>query len=95
MKQLAAVTGLFTGMLPLYIILLLSMPAQAPAQGCSMCRETASFQKERAVGALQRGILLLGIPPLAIAGGIAWTTYRRSKQFNNKQKGVPPPWGGE
>ncbi len=42
-----------------------------------MCRETASFQKARAVDALQSGIVLLGLPPLAIIGGIAWMTYRR------------------
>jgi hypothetical protein len=56
---------------------LLAVVPLAQAQGCSMCRETASFQKARAVDALQSGIVLLGLPPLAIIGGIAWMTYRR------------------
>ena len=42
-----------------------------------MCRETASYQKERAVNALQDGIVLLAVPPLAIIGGIGWVTWRR------------------
>lgn len=42
-----------------------------------MCRETASFQKARAIDALQSGIVLLGLPPLAIIGGLGWLTYRR------------------
>ncbi len=42
-----------------------------------MCRETASYQKERAVDALKDGIVLLAVPPLAIIGGIGWVTWRR------------------
>lgn len=56
---------------------LLAFPPGALAQGCSMCRETASYQKERAVNALQDGIVLLAVPPLAIIGGIGWVTWRR------------------
>jgi len=56
---------------------LLAVVPMAQAQGCSMCRETASFQKARAIDALQSGIVLLGLPPLAIIGGLGWMTYRR------------------
>ncbi len=42
-----------------------------------MCRETAAYQKDRAVNALKNGIVLLAIPPLVIIGGIGWMTYRR------------------
>lgn len=56
-------------------------PAPAPGQGCSMCRETASFQKDRAVNALKRGIFALAIPPAAIAIGIFWQVRKRSSRF--------------
>lgn len=56
---------------------LLAAAPEARAQGCSMCRETASYQKERAVDALKDGIVLLAVPPLAIIGGIGWVTWRR------------------
>ena len=46
-----------------------------------MCRETAAFQKDRAIGALQRGIAALAIPPVGIAIGLAWFTWKRSKRF--------------
>lgn len=42
-----------------------------------MCRETAAYQKTRAISALQDGIVLLAIPPFAIIAGIGWITYRR------------------
>lgn len=56
-------------------------PAPAPGQGCSMCRETAAFQKDRAVNALKRGIFALAIPPAAIAIGIFWQVRKRSSRF--------------
>ena len=63
------------------LALLVAMPFEASAQGCSMCRETAAFQKDRAIGALQRGIAALAIPPLGIAIGLAWFTWKRSNRF--------------
>lgn len=61
--------------------LLLAAPAAVPGQGCSMCRETAGFQKDRAIGSLQRGIVALAVPPAAIAAGLAWLTWKRSRRF--------------
>ena len=43
---------------------------------CQMCKETASFQKAEAIEALNRGIIMLAIPPVAIVGGLFWITYR-------------------
>ena len=60
----------------------LALPATLAAQGCSMCRETAGFQKDRAIGSLKRGIVALGIPPLGIAGGLIWLTWKRSNRFH-------------
>ena len=63
------------------LAMLVAVPAGSPAQGCSMCRETAAFQKDRAIGALQRGIAVLAIPPAGIAAGLAWFTWKRSRRF--------------
>ena len=59
----------------------LSLPIPAPAQGCSMCRETAGFQKERAISSLKQGIVALAIPPVGIALGLVWLTWKRSNRF--------------
>ena len=56
---------------------------------CQMCKETASFQKAEAIEALNRGIILLAIPPVAIVGGIFWITYRHRNGYQ------PPPAGGD
>ena len=51
--------------------------AAGPVWGqCQMCKKTASYQKASAIEALNQGIILLAIPPVAIIGGIAWLTYR-------------------
>ena len=65
----------------LAIALLAALPAFAPGQGCSMCRETAAFQKGRAIDSLKRGIVALAIPPAGIAFGLAWLTWKRSNRF--------------
>ena len=62
-------------------VLLLAVPVRAPAQGCSMCRETAAMQKDRALTALQRGIGVLAVPPLAIATGVVWLVWKRRNRF--------------
>ncbi len=48
---------------------------------CQMCKETASFQKAETIQALNRGIILLAIPPAAIVGGIFWITYRHRNGY--------------
>ena len=62
-------------------VLLVALPPRAPAQGCSMCRETAAMQKDRALTALQRGIGVLAVPPLAIATGVVWLVWKRRNRF--------------
>ena len=72
---------------PVYVALALglwlALPGTATAQGCSMCRETAGFQKDRAIGSLKRGIVALAIPPVGIAGGLIWLTWKRSNRFHS------------
>lgn len=46
-----------------------------------MCRETAAMQKDRALAALQRGIGVLAVPPLAIATGVVWLVWKRRNRF--------------
>ncbi|MYG02945.1 MAG: hypothetical protein F4173_11940 [Acidobacteriia bacterium] len=65
-------------------VLLLALPSRAPAQGCTMCRETAAMQKDRALTALQRGIGVLAVPPLAIASGVVWLVWKRRNRFANE-----------
>jgi len=65
-------------------LLLLAVPSRAPAQGCTMCRETAAMQKDRALTALQRGIGVLAVPPLAIATGVVWLVWKRRNRFANE-----------
>lgn len=71
---------------PVYLALSLGLwltfPGTLAAQGCSMCRETAGFQKDRAIGSLKRGIIALAIPPAGIAGGLIWITWKRSNRFH-------------
>lgn len=62
-------------------VLLLALPSSVPAQGCTMCRETAAMQKDRALTALQRGIGVLAVPPLAIATGVVWLVWKRRNRF--------------
>ena len=64
-----------------FMLLVLTVPATNAAQGCPMCRETAAFQKGRAVDSLKRGILVLAIPPTAVALGLIWVTWKRSDRF--------------
>ena len=45
------------------LFVLLTVPA---APQCSMCREAAKSQTDRAISALNAGILLLGAPPAVI-----------------------------
>ena len=52
---------------------------------CQMCKETASFQNAEAIEALNRGIIMLAIPPAAIIGGLFWITYRHRNGYQ------PPP----
>lgn len=56
--------------------LMLAAAAPAAAQ-CAMCRETASFQRAKAIEALNAGILVLGVPPIALLSGIGFVAFKR------------------
>ena len=71
----------FLGLLALG--LLLALPSVSAGQGCPMCRETAAFQKGRAIDSLKRGIVALAIPPVGVALGLAWVTWKRSNRFSS------------
>ena len=47
------------------------------AQGCAMCKSSLAAQGQNVVGALQLGILVLLIPPLAIMGIFLYLAFRR------------------
>ena len=47
------------------------------AQGCAMCRSTLEAQKETITSALQLGILVLLVPPLAIMGTFLYIVFRK------------------
>ena len=51
---------------------------------CQMCKKTAAYQKSSAIEALNQGIILLAIPPIAIIGGIAWLAYRHRDGYRVK-----------
>ncbi len=65
------------------------MPALlALALQCAMCNQTAAQQGAKGIAALNAGILVLLLPPLAIAGCISWITWRRAKEAPDEQN--PP-----
>ena len=55
------------------LALMLSGPLAAQ---CVMCRESAKYQRGEALRALNLGIIVLALPPVAIGIGIGWVTYR-------------------
>ena len=55
----------------------LAVALAGPVVGqCVMCRESAKYQRGEALEALNLGIIVLALPPVAIALGIGWVTYR-------------------
>jgi len=46
---------------------------------CAMCYQSASQQGARGIAALNAGILILLIPPVAIMGCLGWITWRRNR----------------
>ena len=47
------------------------------AQGCAMCKSSLAAQQQNVIGALQLGILVLVIPPLAIMGTFLYIVFRQ------------------
>jgi hypothetical protein len=60
------------------------------AAQCAMCRESAAYQRQEAINALERGILVLAIPPTAIVVGIACLTYRYRGAPRERDDRLPP-----
>jgi membrane protein DedA with SNARE-associated domain len=60
----------------------------APLWGqCAMCKASAQYQRGETINAINKGIIVLGIPPLAIAVGIVCLTYR----YRNGPVSPDPP----
>jgi hypothetical protein len=55
-----------------------SAAVDAQAQ-CVMCFRNASAQNRARGKALNAGILVLGVPPLVILGGLVWLGARRNR----------------
>ena len=68
------------------LLLTLSLPAWGQ---CAMCREAAASQNAEGIKALNRGIILLAIPPLAILVGIGCVTYRYRNSFRGEDPEIP------
>ena len=74
MKLISRLTSAFGRVLTLGAF---AVALAGPVVGqCVMCRESAKYQRGEALIALNRGILILAVPPVAIALGIGWVTYR-------------------
>jgi len=56
---------------------------------CAMCKAAAGSQKAAAILALNKGIILLGIPPAAIIIGMVWLTYRYRNSPQDRDPAVP------
>jgi hypothetical protein len=60
-------------------LILISLLAAAPAfTQCVMCFRTASAQQAERARVLNKGILVMGIPPVLILAGFVFLAFRRS-----------------
>ncbi len=48
---------------------------------CVMCQRTAEAQQAERARALNRGILVMLVPPVAILGGVLFFAARRDRRF--------------
>ncbi len=60
----------------LRVMALVLLGAAAAAAQCAMCYQNAASQDSRALAALNSGILLLLVPPVAIMAGIFFRAFR-------------------
>jgi hypothetical protein len=69
----------------------LGLALSSPLWGqCAMCKESAKYQRAETIQALNRGIIILAIPPLAIGLGIGWVTYRHRDCFSRAAEPAAP-----
>ena len=61
-------------------VLLVAQTPQVLGQGCAMCKTSIAAQSGTVVSALQSGILVLLVPPLAIMGAILYRVFGRDDQ---------------
>ena len=59
-----------------------AVSARAWAQGCAMCYNSAAAGSTSSIQALQRGIVVLLIPPLAMFLGIFALAFHRRNRFH-------------
>ena len=70
-------------------ILLAACLAMPALPQCQMCRTAAAAQQEKAAKALNAGIVVLGLPPVAILLGIGGLLYRyRNGSGINNRSGI-------
>ena len=70
---------------------ILGVVLSSPLWGqCAMCRESAKFVRQATIEALNQGILMLAIPPVAIAVGIGVVTYRCRNGSHSQRPPQPP-----
>lgn len=62
------------------IVLLVLAAAEGLLAQCVMCNRTAAAQNLARSGVLNRGIIVLLIPPFLILGGLAWFALRRTRK---------------
>lgn len=67
-------------------LLSLADVSQLLAQGCAMCKTTAAAQSSQAIAALNLGILVLLIPPVAIMSGLFLFAFRRRNVLRPTQE---------
>jgi len=58
-------------------------PATAPAQGCSMCRDTAAGSAPRMRQSLRRAIPILGIPAGVLFLAMLTVTWRFERRLDS------------
>ena len=72
-------------------VLLLAVTAPPAAAQCVMCYSTAAAQDSEAIKALNLGILVLLIPPVAIMGSILLLAFRYRNSDPTEAEQTPSP----
>ena len=76
---------------PALVLLLLAVTAAPAAAQCAMCYSTAAAQDSEAIKALNLGILVLLIPPVAVMVGILLLAFRYRNSDLTEAEQTPSP----